>query len=179
MSYVCASQVDPVPSARITSAPTGMARNRRRRRASVQTAMPPARLPAPPVALLVPTSRAGRVASSPDTLPGVLARPRSCADAWIAGSPVDLAVNELLLPPSLLDRLEPEALEQRLTFIAEKVGDECRAKRLVTLSENSNRIGSDNVHVVRYIDHVDLIASRRGVRDIDDAGIRFSERHLR
>src|SRR5215218_8098265 len=111
MSYACASQAAPVPTARITNAATGMARNRRRRRASAQMAIPLARLRARTVALSVTTSAAGRVASTREAVPGVPAWRISRDDARIAGSPVDFAVNDLIPPPSLLYRLEPEALE--------------------------------------------------------------------
>src|SRR3712207_516299 len=108
-------------------------------------------------------------------MPGVPAPRSSRAGAPIAELPVDLTANDSILPPSLVNWLEPEALEECLTFFTEKVDDECRAKRLVTLGENSNRIGSDNVDFVRYVDHVDLIIGRRSVRDVDDAGIGFAE----
>src|SRR5688500_14050847 len=120
----------------MTSAPTGMARNRSSTSASAQTVASLARLPVPALALPAAAGEAGRVATMPDTSPS--ASPGCCrrAEVRIVGSPVDLTVNDLILTPSLRRRLEPEVLEHRLTFFAEKVGHECRAEHLVTSSEN-------------------------------------------
>ena len=79
------------------------------------------------------------------------------------GSPADSTVNALIFTPLLRYRLESVALEHSLTFFAEKIGNECGAKRLITSSENRNRIGSDDVHLIRYVDDLYLIAGRRGV----------------
>src|SRR5688572_28314744 len=104
----------------MTSAPTGMARNRRSTSASAQTASSLARLPAPSLALPARAGAAGRVVPTPDTFPSPSPACTGRAEVRIVGSPVDLTVNDLILTPLLRYRLEPVVLERRLTFFAEK-----------------------------------------------------------
>jgi hypothetical protein len=61
---------------------------------------------------------AGRVSTTPDTLPGTSLGRNAHAEVRIVGSLVDSIINDLILTPLLLYRLEPVTLEQCLTRFA-------------------------------------------------------------
>jgi hypothetical protein len=71
--------------------------------------------------VVVPTTggAAGRVATTPDTLPGASQGRNVHTEVRIVGSLVDSIINDLILTPLLLYRLEPITLEQCLTLFAE------------------------------------------------------------
>jgi hypothetical protein len=163
VSDVRASQADPVPSARIINAPTGIARNRSRRSASAQTVISLTRPLGPMAALLVLKCAAGRVAATSVALTGTAPGRTSCPALRIMGSPVKSTVNDLLFTRLLRYGLESVGLEHCLPFFAQKVSDECRGKCFITPSENRHGIRRDNIHFARYVDDMYLIAGRRGV----------------